>query len=132
MIFVDSNVFMYAVGRAHPLRSEAQRFFLEARKYGSRLVTSAEVLQELLHAYLPVGRMETLDSALALATRGVEEIFPVDAEAVIHGRRLADQYPGLTARDLLHLATCQLHRIKELKTFDRNLLAAFRRKRRKL
>ncbi len=30
------------------------------------LITSAEVLQELLHAYLPVRRIETLDAALAL------------------------------------------------------------------
>ena len=53
MIFVDSNVFIYAVGRSHPLRREAQEFFLESRKKGKKLITSAEVLQELLHVYLP-------------------------------------------------------------------------------
>ena len=31
VIFVDSNVFIYAVGRAHPLRTEAQQFFLKSR-----------------------------------------------------------------------------------------------------
>ena len=116
MIFVDSNVFLYAVGRAHPLRPEAQKFFVEARKDGSRLVTSAEVLQELLHAYRPAGPIETLDAALELATRGVEEIFPVHAEAVIHGRRLADQYPGR----------------REISSIDPSLLAAFCERRRKL
>ena len=30
MIFVDTNVFMYAVGRSHPLQDEAQAFFAEA------------------------------------------------------------------------------------------------------
>ena len=100
---------------------------MEARKRGRKLVTSAEVLQELLHAYLPLGRLETLDAALELAARGVDEVLPVDAEAVIHARRLADQYPGLTPRDLLHLSMCQLRNIGELKTFDRSLLAAFRR-----
>lgn len=125
MIFVDSNVFMYAVGRPHPLRAEAQNFFLTSRERGNRLVTSAEVLQELLHAYLPVGRMETLDAALELATLGVDEVIPLESEAVWHARRLADRYSGLTARDLLHLSMCQLRKIKDLKTFDRNLLAAF-------
>jgi uncharacterized protein len=57
MIFVDSNVFIYAVGRSHPLREEAQRFFIRSRKEGKRLVTSAEVLQELLYVYLPVRRL---------------------------------------------------------------------------
>ena len=66
MIFVDSNVFIYAVGRPHPLRNEAQDFFLETSKTGKRLATSAEVLQELLHVYLPVSRLETLGAALKL------------------------------------------------------------------
>ncbi len=127
MIFVDSNVFMYAVGRPHPLREEAQEFFLERARKASRLVTSAEVLQELLHAYLPVGRTETLDAALELAVSGVDHILPVESGTVLHARNLADQYPGLTARDLLHLAVCQLNRIEELKSFDRALLSAFQR-----
>jgi predicted nucleic acid-binding protein len=125
MIFVDSNVFIYAVGRPHPLRAEAQDFFSASRKQGARLVTSAEVLQELLHVYLPVGRIETLDAALELAIRGVDEVFPIDPEAVIHARHLVNNYPGLTARDLIHLSVCQLKKIEELKTFDRNLLSAF-------
>ena len=123
--FVDSNVFIYSVGRPHPLREEAQGFFLEAGSTGKRLATSSEVLQELLHVYLPVGRMATLDAALELATLGVDRIIPIDAETVLHARHLVDRYPGLTSRDLLHLSVCQRHRIKAIKTFDRNLSAAF-------
>ena len=126
MIFIDSNVFIYAVGRPHPLRAEARNFFVASRERSKKPVTSAEVLQELLHAYLPVGRMATLDAALGLVTRGIDEIFPIEAESVLHARRLADRHPALTARDLLHLAVCQLKKIKELKSFDRGLLDAFR------
>ena len=127
MIYVDSNVFIYAVGRAHPLKAEAQNFFIDSSNRGKRLATSAEVLQELLHVYLPVERMATLDAAMALATQGVDQVIPIDSAAVLHARSLVDNFPGLTARDLLHLSVCQLHNIKDLKTFDRNLLAAFKR-----
>ncbi len=127
MIFVDSNVFIYAVGRSHPLKAEAQKFFLDSSEKGKRLVTSAEVLQELLHVYLPVDRMDTLDAALELASKGVDQIISVDSAAVLHARNLVDNYPSLTARDLLHLSVCQLHKVKEMQTFDRNLLAAFKR-----
>jgi predicted nucleic acid-binding protein len=127
MIFVDSNVFIYAVGRPHPLKAEAQNFFVESGKNGKRLVTSAEVLQELLHVYLPVERIATLDAAMELATQGIDQVIPIDSAAVLHARNLVDNFPGLTARDLLHLSVCQLHKIKELKTFDRNLIAAFKR-----
>ena len=53
MIFVDTNVFMYAVGKAHPLRSRARDFFTGSIQNVETLCTSAEVLQELMHAYLP-------------------------------------------------------------------------------
>lgn len=125
MIFVDSNLFIYAVGRPHPLRTEAQNFFIQCREKGARLVTSAEVLQELLHVYLPVRRMETLDTALELATLGIDQIIPIEQDTILLARNLADRFPGLTARDLLHLAVCRINKIKELKTFDRNLLTAF-------
>lgn len=127
MIFVDSNVFIYAVGRSHPLKMEAQKFFLDAGKKGARLVTSAEVLQELLHVYLPVERIETLDAAMALATQGVDQVIPIDVTAVLHARNLADHFPGLTARDLLHLSVCKINKIKGMKTFDRNLHTAFKK-----
>ena len=45
MIFVDTNVFTYAVGRPHPLQSPAQDFFTEANRRGEPLCTSAEVMQ---------------------------------------------------------------------------------------
>lgn len=92
-------------------------------------MTSAEVLQELLQVYLPAGRLVTLDAALELATRGVDRVLPIDAEAVLQARALADSHPELTARDLLHLAVCRINRIKEMKTFDRTLLAAFNKRR---
>jgi predicted nucleic acid-binding protein len=127
LIFIDSNVFIYAVGRSHPLREESQRFFLQASKGKKFLVTSAEVLQELLHVYLPVGRLETLDAALHLATESVAHVIPVDKETVLQARNLTNSYPELTSRDLLHLAVCRIHKIGEIKTFDRNLVAAFKK-----
>jgi hypothetical protein len=127
MIFVDSNIFIYAVGRPHPLKAEAQSFFIESSKKGKRLVTSAEVLQELLHVYLPVGRLETLDAAIQLAIQGVDQVFPIDSATVLHARNLVNQYPGLTARDLLHLSVCHQNKVKELKTFDRNLHVSFKK-----
>ena len=66
MIFVDTNVFMYALARPHPLQSPAQDFFAEANWRGEPLCTSAEVMQELAQAYLPTGRLQTYDAALAL------------------------------------------------------------------
>lgn len=125
MIFVDTNVFMYAVGRAHPLRDEARTFFLEQLESGGALVTSTEVLQELLHAYLPVGRLETLDAALTLARERTVQVWGVEADDVLTARDLVSSHPSLGARDLLHLACCTRRGVKRIRTFDRTLAAAF-------
>lgn len=127
MIFVDTNVLMYAVGGAHPLKADARTFFAEALERRSQLVTSAEVLQELLHVYLPVRRTKTLDAALDLADACVGVIWPVERDDVLLARALADRHAGLRARDLMHLACCRRHEVDEIKTFDRALDAAFRR-----
>ena len=121
MIFVDTNVFMYAVGGEHPLRREARDFFERSLEEGTPLVTSAEVLQELLHAYLPVGRMETLDAAVTLLDGVVGVIWSVEAEDARLARTLADQHQGLGARDLMHLACCRRREVSRVKTFDRAL-----------
>ncbi len=125
MIFVDTNVFMYAVGRSHPLQSEARTFFEEALSSGEPLVTSAEVLQELLHAYLPVGRIETLDAALSLAESRMSTVWSLETEDVSLARVLLDRYAALGARDLLHLASCKRRGVTRVKTFDRKLAAVF-------
>ena len=128
MIFVDTNVIMYAVGRPHPLREQARAFFEESVGAGrDELCTSAEVLQELLHAYIPVGRWETLDNALTLAGSCIARVHPVEAEDVRAARVLADANPQLGARDILHLAVCHRHAVAEIKTFDRALAAAMTR-----
>ena len=125
MIFVDTNVFMYAVGREHPLRAEARAFFLEAAKSGEVLVSSAEVLQELMHAYVPVGRLETLDAALQLARERMGSIWAVEVEDVELARSLVDRHAPLSARDLLHLACCTRRGVTAAKTYDRALASVF-------
>lgn len=121
MIFVDSNVLMYAVGGEHPHRSEARDFFRHSVDQGLSLVTSAEVLQELLHAYLPTDRTGVLDAALTLAAGRIETVWPVEEADVRLARRLSDEHPRLDARDVLHLASCRRRDVSRLETFDQEL-----------
>jgi len=94
VIFVDTHVFVCAVGRPHPLRQEAQNFFVSSKEKGQKLVTSSEVLQELMDIYLPLQQISTLDAALQLATPATEEVFPVKSDTVIHARDLLETFFG--------------------------------------
>ena len=123
MIFVDTNVFMYAVGRPHALQTPAQRFFVEANRSGAPLCTSAEVMQELAHVYLPTGRLQTFDATLELMASAAVEVWPLEEADVALARQLHEQYPSLQARDLCHLASCRRRGVREIKTFDQALAA---------
>lgn len=125
MIFVDTNVFMYAVGRAHPLRDPARGFFADAEREHWALCTSAEVVQELLHAYLPVQRMATFEAARELMSRMGVQIWPLEEEDVVAASSLRSQFAALNARDLCHLASCRRRHVSRIKTYDQALASAF-------
>ena len=81
MIFVDSNVFMYAVGRPHALRTPAQSFFVEANRSGSPLCTSEEAdvaLARRLHEQYPALQARDLCHLAGCRRRGVKQIKTFD------------------------------------------------------
>ena len=118
MIFIDSNIPMYLVGSAHPQKADARRLLEEAIAAGDRLVTSAEVLQELLHRYSAIGRREAIQPAFD-ALRGVaDDVFPVTPADVERAKDLLLGHPDLSARDALHVAVMQHHEVSRVMSFD--------------
>jgi hypothetical protein len=91
---------------------------------GDVLVTSVEVIQELMHSYVSVDRLDTLDAALTLARGRMGTIWPVESADVDLARALVERHPGLGARDLLHVACCQRRGVGRVHTYDRALSAA--------
>ena len=126
MTFVDANVFIYYVGGEHPLRGKARAFIADSLSQGRRLVSSAEVLQELLHVYIPARRWATLDAAFELVNGCLDEVWPIEKGDVELARDLERFHPGLSSRDLIHLACCQRRDVDDVMTFDRALAAAWR------
>jgi predicted nucleic acid-binding protein len=117
-VFIDSNIPMYLVGAPHP-NKDASRVALErAVADGERLVTDAEVLQEILHRYAAIGRRDAIEPALDLVIGIVDEVYAIDADLVRAGARLLDRVPRLSARDALHAAVMRHHRIDDILTFD--------------
>ena len=89
------------------------------------LVTSSEVLQEVLHRYLSRGRGRVADAAFDLVDATMSEVWPVERQDVELARKLSTRHPGLEARDLVHLACCLRREPRDLMTFDRGLAAAW-------
>ena len=125
MMFVDANVFMYAVGREHEFKRPSQDFFDRSVMEEIQLATSAEVLQELIHAYVSVNRHNELASAMSLLPEYDIAVWPLEEEDVVLAWQLSTEHPHLSARDLCHLASCRRRGVREVMTFDQALRRAF-------
>ena len=110
---------MYLVGAPHPHKADAQRLLERAIAGRERLVSSAEVMQEILHRYVAIARRDAIQPAFEALLGVVDEVFPVQREAVLRARDILLAYPRLSARDALHVATMEAHGIRRILTFDR-------------
>jgi len=117
MIFVDSNVPMYLVGAPHPNKAAARTLLDRAVTDGEILATDAEVLQEILHRYVSIGRRDAIADALASILDVVDEVFPLEREDVLRARDVLDE-AQLSARDAVHVSVMRRHRISRILTFD--------------
>ena len=119
MILIDSNVPMYLVGAEHPHKTDAQRLLERLTMDHRRLVSDAEVLQEILHRYVSLGRRDAIQPAFDALLGTVDDVFPVTTENVISARDIVFGSPGLSARDAIHVAVMRQHGVEEILSFDR-------------
>ena len=118
MILVDSNVPMYLVGGPHRHKSDAQQLLESLVSDRQRLVTDAEVLQEILHRYVSINHRETIQPAFDALLRIVDEVLGVDRAVAERAKEIVLGHRRLSARDAVHLAVMEQHGIERILSFD--------------
>ena len=118
MIFVDSNVPMYLVGSEHPHKIDTQRLLERCISDEKRLVTDAEVLQEILHRYAAIGRKDAISPAFQAILGIVDEVFAVELRDAERARDILLATQRLSARDAVHLAIMERNSVKTILSFD--------------
>jgi predicted nucleic acid-binding protein len=118
MILVDSNVPMYLIGAPHPHKADAQRLLERLISSRERLVTDAEVMQEILHRYVAIDRRDAIQPAFDLLSHLVDEVLPVDEAAVERAKDIVMGHRRLSARDALHIAVMERHGVARILSFD--------------
>ena len=96
-------------------RRMLERFVADQR----RLVTSAEVLQEILHRYRAIDRPDAIQPAFDVVHGIVDEVLPIGIGDVEEAKADLVTRWSLSARDALHLAVMRRHEITEIASFDR-------------
>ncbi|MGH3544770.1 MAG: type II toxin-antitoxin system VapC family toxin [Mycobacteriales bacterium] len=117
--FIDTAVIMFAAGREYPLRLPCQNILREVSTGDVDAVTSAEVVQEILHRFSGSGNRAT---GVAMAEHTLELFSPVLSITHAVMSRMPElmlSNPHLTARDVMHVATCQEFGIETIVSPDR-------------
>src|SRR2546427_13117269 len=109
---------MYLVGTPHPHKTDAQRRLEKLLSERKRLVTDAEVLQEILHRYVAIQRRDAIHPAFDALLNVVDEVLPVDRTVVERAKQIVLGYQRLSGRDAVHLAVMERHGIEEILSFD--------------
>lgn len=103
--FLDTNIFLYAAGQAHPQREACVRVLRRVADGTLEATANSEVLQEILYVLVRRGRG---DDGVALV-RHVADLFPdllpVTSEDMRRACDLIVRYPKLPVRDAVHAAT---------------------------
>ncbi|MFN2398749.1 MAG: type II toxin-antitoxin system VapC family toxin [Gemmatimonadaceae bacterium] len=118
MIFLDSDIPMYLVGAAHHYKADARRLLEGVIAAGERLVTDVEVLQEILHRYVAIGRRDAIQPAFDALLGVVDEVFAVELADAERAKAILYGHQQLSARDAIHLATMERHGIVRIMSFD--------------
>ena len=118
MIFVDSNIPMYLIGAAHPHKTESQVILERLIAAGERLVTDAEVLQEILHRYTAIDRREAIGPALQVTLDIVDEVLPIGKAEALRAGEIVQNRVLMSARDAIHIAVMERHGIRSIFSFD--------------
>ena len=112
---------MYLIGASHPNKAIAQRWLEVAIRERIPLVTDAEVLQEILHRYVAIQRLEAIVPATDILLQLVDEVLPITREDVLRARDLVTR-DGVrhSARDAIHIAVMRAHGIRRILSFDQD------------
>ena len=118
MIFIDSNIPMYLIGADHPNKRRAISLLERFVRDEERLVSDAEVLQEILHRYSAIQRLDAIQPAFDALLGIVDEVFTVSAADMLRAKDLFLAYSSISARDAVHAAVMTTQDISRIFSFD--------------
>lgn len=117
--FVDANIVVYASGAEHPLKASCAAILRWIARGVWEGVTSAEVLQELLHL---MERRKQRDTGIFIARRvlTIMPVLPVTGTDVSRATTIMESIPALMPYDALHVAVMEAAGITEIISADKH------------
>ena len=118
MTLLDSNIFMYAVGREHPHKQRSAAFLKRVLDGAVTAAVDAEALQEILYRYQALGRAKQGLAVYDEVRMIVPEVIPITGDIMDRARALMERHSRLISRDAVHAAVVQVGGLTSICSFD--------------
>ena len=115
---IDTNIFLYSIGRDHPLKPGSVTAIHRIRDGQITAVINTEIIQEILYHFQSIKQLSIgvrlAKDAVSISSR----ILPVEEMDLLLAIELLEAYPKIQARDAFHAATMIHNGIKEIISTD--------------
>ena len=118
LLFLDTNIPMYAVGSPSPYKAPCVRLLESVAKGRVDAVTDVEVFQEIIYRYHALKRPEACLDVSFYFRRCVPNVWPVLWDDIELTLKLLHRYKELKPRDALHGAVMLNHGITRICSAD--------------
>jgi predicted nucleic acid-binding protein len=116
--FIDTNIFLYTIGREHPLKSASATAIRRIRESQITAVINTEIIQEILYHFQSIKQL-SIGVRLAKDVVSISSrILPVEEIDLSLAIELLEAYPKIQTRDAFHAATMIHNGIKEIISTD--------------
>jgi len=116
---IDTNVFVYAIGAAHPLKHPSERVLSDVVAGTLAANLDVETLQEILHVYSSRGERRKGFRAIEHLLTLFPNPFPIERDEIEAAKELMMQHAFLGARDAIHAAVVQTKSLDGIITGDK-------------
>jgi len=109
---------MHLIGAPHPHKADAQRLLEKLISDRQRLVTDAEILQEILHRYVAINRRDAIQPAFDAVLGIADEVLAVDRATAERAKEIVMGSRQVSARGAVHLSVMEQNGIERILSFD--------------
>lgn len=121
MKLIDTNIIMYALGRAHPLREKCRDIFTGIVNNAVEANIDTELLQELLYVYSSRGEREKGLMVVGDMLNLFPSPYAIKRDEIEKAKDLMKKYSTLVARDAIHCAVTITYDLEGIISTDKDL-----------
>lgn len=121
MVFLDTNIPMYAAGKEHPFKQPCINLLMRVAKGDIEAAINVKVLQEVLYRFWHLKKYKLGFRIFDDLLIAFSVVLPITKSDLLVARDILDVHSALPPRDALHVAVMRNNSIEIVYSYDKHL-----------